>query len=92
MDNNRKIWVKRIWIEKNTYDYINISIEQYDQTLEGLQFDINRGFMPQYRIEKASVLYSLYRESKSDLKKGLLFIFGAMVGAIITELVHIFFK
>lgn len=44
MDNNRKIWVKRIWIEKNTYDYINISIEQYDQTLEGLQFDINRGF------------------------------------------------
>lgn len=48
--------------------------------------------MPQYRIEKASVLYSLYRESKSDLKKGLLFIFGAMVGAIITELVHIFFK
>jgi len=88
----RKILVKRIWIEKEEYDYLNMSIEQYERTLEGLEFNIERNAPAQIRIEKASWLYSIYRTSKPNLTKGILFILGALVGAIITELIHWFFK
>lgn len=91
-DTNRKIWVKRIWVEKEEYDYLNMSIEQYERTLEGLEFNIKRRAPEQIRIEKASRLYSMYRTSKPNLAKGILFIGGAVVGAIITELIHLFFK
>jgi hypothetical protein len=89
---SRKIWVKRIWVNKNEYSYISIPLEQYLAVKKDEEFKLSSNKPIMMRVEKASIWYRWYRLAKSNYKKGILFLIAAIITALIYLIVEHFLK
>jgi hypothetical protein len=88
----KKIYVKRIWVNKNEYDYIYIPISQFDEVKKDEKFKLEKNKPLMMILEKAPFWYVWFRYAKENFIKVILFIIGVIVTAIITLLIEHYFK
>jgi hypothetical protein len=80
---HKKIYVKRIWVDKNEYDYIYITEDNFLQVVKSQEEKALNGRGNYMLVERAPWFYPSYRYVKANYYKAIWFLAGALVVALI---------
>jgi len=91
-DLQKKVYVKRIWVNKNEYDYIYIPLSRFEDVKRDEKFKLENNKPVMMILEKAPFWYEWFRYAKTNYKKFILFIIAAILTGLITLLLEHYLK